>query len=166
MRVSLALLALLLPLGSGSAHAFCVQSDIPNAHAYVALVPPVPRPPHPVPKLFEETLQPRLEYCCNPRNPVCNPEKRPENMAVAMVAHFDLLAPDGRPGPRFACGAAANPREVRKVMVPLRGYLLFVENDGRPPPPGETPIRTRYLVRTFTDQKVFATAFPCVEAPR
>lgn len=128
-RAFMPVVVALLPLGPGAAHAFCVSNALPDRTATASLA--LPRPQAPA-RLFEETVAPGREACCNPRNFECNPTRVPETASLPFAARVD--PPEGAPREIVAlsCGPPTDARDPghprRVVNVPARGFLRIERN--------------------------------------
>lgn len=151
MRRGIPITAAALLLVAGAAHGFCVENAVPDRAAQSALALPRPQPPQ---KLYEDTVAPGKQSCCNPRNFECNPTR---------VGDADLLPFEARidASPPLACGSPPGPARPRVVEVPARGLLRFEPNaqfdPGRPADAANPP----YLLRSLGAQRDLLRTYPC-----
>jgi hypothetical protein len=151
-------------LAVADAHAYCVRNALADRAVHAAVVGS--RTPGPV-KTFSETVAAGKEFCCNPKNADCNPDRASDEAAIAFDAQVEMA-----PAP-IKCGALPDAKAPGRVvaMAPVRGFLRFEPNarfDAHKRPGGDNP---PYLLKALTaDNKVVAT-YSCpprgvIEAPR
>ncbi len=133
--------------------AYCVRNAITDRPVAVHAAVVATRTPIP-PKTFSETVASGTEFCCNPKNADCNPDRAGDEGTLAFDARVETpVAP-------LRCGLlpdARNPGRVL-VMAPVRGFLRFEANprfDVRKRPAADNP---PYLLKALTaDNRVVAT---------
>jgi hypothetical protein len=113
-------------------------------------------------KTFSETVAGGKEFCCNPKNADCNPDRARDDGTLAFDARIEPPPPPDPakpPPPPIPCGIA-DPKAQGRVMAvaPVRGFLRFEMNarfDARRNPTADNP---PYLLRALTaDNKLVAT---------
>src|SRR5262249_40764450 len=137
MRKALHILfALGAALAAADAHAYCVRNALSErVHAsVVASRVPVPLPA----KTFSETVAAGKEFCCNPKNAECNPDRASDDATLVFEARVEAV-----PAP-LRCGVPDPKAQGRVVAVaPVRGFLRFEANAGfdktKPPAPNNPP---------------------------
>lgn len=145
-------------LAAAGADAYCVRNAIGDRAVHVAVLGS--RLPAPV-KTFNETVAAGKEFCCNPKNADCNPDRARDDGSLPFDARIELPPPKPTepPPPPIPCGIM-DPRALGRVtaVAPVRGFLRFEANarfDARRNPAADNP---PYLVRALTaDNKVVAT---------
>jgi hypothetical protein len=130
--------------------AYCVRNALADRPVHAAIVPTRTPPP---PKLFSESVAAGKEFCCNPKNADCNPDRVGDEAWVAFEARVETATapiPCGLPDPKV-------PQRVG-ALAPVRGFLRFEVNarfDARRRPAADNP---PFLLKALTsDNKVVAT---------
>jgi hypothetical protein len=164
MRAALhAVLFLGALLASRDGMAYCVRNALPDAsvHAAVIALKAVA-----LPKLFSETVAPGREFCCNPKNADCNPDRIGDEGFALFEAEVQPRGPRGAAAPPgIKCGvvSSADPRKppLAHVTIPMRGFLRFDRNprfDARRPPAADNPL---YLLQALTADNRLSAVYPC-----
>jgi hypothetical protein len=165
-RIRMTVAATLL-LGAGASHGFCVENGLPDRTTQAALALPKPQPPA---RIYDDTVAPGKESCCNPRNFECNPTRVPDAATLPFEARVD--PPPGAPQQvkGLACGPALDPRAPRDPRDPrarrtidltARGVLRFEFNPQFDPSRLPDAANPPYLARVLTPERVLATTYPC-----
>jgi hypothetical protein len=148
--------ALVAALAAPDCLAYCVRNALADRAVHAAVV--ASRTPVP-PKMFSESVAAGKEFCCNPKNADCNPDRLGDEASLVFDAHVEVA-----PAP-LKCGVP-DPKANGRVLItaPVRGFLRFEANprfDPRKHPAADNP---QYLLKALTaDNKVVAT-YAC--APR
>lgn len=157
LPVTVAFTLAITAFGARDVHAYCVRNAISSmaVHAEVVALGGV-RPP----KVFGETVAADREFCCNPKNLDCNPDRTPDAGNVAFEARVEA----GPGQPAVPCGIATTdarfPSRVG-VMAPVRGTLRFERNagfDATRPVSGDNP---RFFLHTFRSDNHPAATYSC-----
>lgn len=140
-------------IACGEARAFCVESAVAGRAVKASVVPVRPQPA----RLFESSVAPSGQSCCNPRNLECNPDGAPEDGVV----HFRATVDGG--GRVMACGAPGpDPRQPPVLYAPLRGYLRFEANATFNPQRSTNVVNSPVVVRVLDADRRLVTSFPCL----
>ena len=141
-------------LAAADVHAYCVRNALTErVHAsVVASRMPVPLPA----KMFSETVAAGKEFCCNPKNAECNPDRANDQSTLMFEARVEVA-----PTP-VKCGAPDPKAQGRVVAVaPVRGFLRFEANAGfdkSKPPAGNNP---PFLLKALTADNKVVTTYTC-----
>ncbi len=137
-------------LAASDSFAYCVRNTLADRPVHAAVIPTKTPPP---PKLFSERVAAGKEFCCNPKNADCNPDRVGDEATVAFEAWVETATtpiPCGQPDPK-------TPNRVR-ATAPVRGFLRFELNtrfDARKHPAADNP--PFFLKALTADNKVVAT---------
>jgi hypothetical protein len=154
-----ALLHILLALGTVAAApdclAYCVRNALKDRPVHASILGSRAPPPA---KLFSESVEAGKEFCCNPKNADCNPDRVGDQGSVAFDAKVETSTTP------IDCGVlSADPHAPRPVEVkaPVRGFLRFELNttfDARKPPaPGNAP----FLLKALTADNRLVATYTC-----
>ena len=163
MRAALhAVLFLGALLASRDGFAYCVRNALPDAPVRAAVIA---LKGVSVPKLFAETVGPGREFCCNPKNADCNPDRIGDEGFALFEAEVLPRGLQGAAGPAIKCGvvSSADPRKppLAHVAIPMRGFLRFDRNprfDARRRPAFDNP---PYLLQALTADNRISAVYPC-----
>jgi hypothetical protein len=163
MRAALhAVLFLGALLASGDGLAYCVRNALPDASVRATVIALKGLA---VPKLFAETVGPGREFCCNPKNADCNPDRIGDEGFALFEAEVQPRGAQGAPVLGIKCGvvSAADPRKppLAHVAVPVRGFLRVDRNprfDVRRRPASDNPL---YLLQALTADNRVSAVYPC-----
>ena len=147
LHILFALGAALAAMGS---HAYCVRNALADRAVHASVT--ASHTPAPV-KTFSETVAAGKEFCCNPKNADCNPDRASDAATIAFDAQVETATAP------IKCGVPDAKAQGRIVATaPVRGFLRFEANarfDAARRPAGDNP---PYLLKALTaDNKVVAT---------
>jgi len=140
-------------LAASDSFAYCVRNALTDRPVHAAVVPNRTPPP---PKLFSESVAAGKEFCCNPKNADCNPDRVADEAWVAFEARVETSTQPilcGQPDPKAPQNARAT--------APVRGFLRFELNprfDARRPPAPDNP---PFLVKALTADNKVVAAYTC-----
>ena len=164
------LLALGTALAAQSSLAYCVRNALTDRAVHAAVVPSrVARAPA---KIFSESVAAGKEFCCNPKNADCNPDRAGDEGSVWFDAQVEPAPPaptapaPPAPPPPLKCGMP-DPRAMGRVLVtaPVRGFLRFEQNTRFDPRKRAGADNPPYLLKALTaDNRVVAT-YACAPHP-
>jgi len=149
-------------LASGDALAYCVRNALPDAAVRATVIALKGLA---VPKVFAETVGPGREFCCNPKNADCNPDRIGDEGFALFQAEVQPRGAPGAPVLAIKCGvvSAADPRKppLAHVAIPVRGFLRVERNarfDARRRPAADNP---PYLLQALTADNRVSAVYPC-----
>jgi hypothetical protein len=149
-------------LASREAMAYCVRNALPDASVRATVIALKGLA---VPKLFAETVGPGREFCCNPKNADCNPDRIGDEGFALFEAEVRPPGAQGAAVLGIKCGvvSSADPRKppLAHVAIPVRGFLRFDRNprfDVRRRPASDNP---PYLLQALTADNRISAVYPC-----
>jgi len=154
-------------LAAVRADAYCVRNAITDRAVHAAVVPS--KMPTAV-RTFSETVAGGKEFCCNPKNADCNPDRAGDEATLTFEVNVEAAPPAQTPqaplkDPAAAplkCGVADARAQGRVMAIaPVRGFLRFEPNaryDPRRKVGGDNP---PYLLKALTADNKLVVTYPC-----
>ena len=149
-------------LASRDGFAYCVRNALPDASVRAAVIALKGLA---VPKRFAETVGPGREFCCNPKNADCNPDRIGDEGFALFEAEVQPRGAQGAPVPGIKCGvvSAADPRKppLAHVAIPVRGFLRVERNARFDPGRRAAADNPPYLLQALTADSRVSAVYPC-----